>query len=87
MLGLDPSQRHRIWLDHLEHMWQSGGTMWGVGYFNYWMRGWWGPHNAYLAVLVFYGVFGLIVYLARPLMRRPLLYLRLFISRSFFKAS
>ena len=31
--------------------------------------------------------FGLIVYLARPLIRRPVLYLRLFISRSFLNAS
>ena len=32
------------------------------------------------------GLLGLIVYLARPFMRRPVLYFRRFISRSFFKA-
>jgi hypothetical protein len=62
MLGLNLTDRDRIWTDHLEHLWSSGSTLWGVGYFNYWMRDWWGPHNAYLAVLVFYGVFGLVTY-------------------------
>lgn len=63
MLGIGLNSRERIWADHLAHVWQAGKLWYGVGYFNYWTRDWWGPHNAYLATLVYYGVPGLAAYL------------------------
>jgi hypothetical protein len=61
-LGLDLMHREDLWREHLRMLWTSNRLLWGTGYFNSWVHGWWGPHNAYLAVIVFYGLLGSAAY-------------------------